>query len=187
MKPNTISSTNEAVIDPWCQTFTGKRYYADNPEPQIIDIADIAHSLATKNRFNGHVRGFLSVAQHAVLVSKMVPLRDALWGLHHDDPEAYLPDVQSPFKHSMPMYRIEYRRVEKLFMEAIQSKFNLPAVCPGSVKEADLRMRATEAIQYMGDMSGWDLAEPYDIEIWQWSWQRAEKEFLRRHNYLVGK
>ena len=47
-------------------TVTGKHFYPLNPNPQDIDIEDIAHALSLICRANGHFKYFYSVAQHCI-------------------------------------------------------------------------------------------------------------------------
>ena len=54
----------------WAQTFTGRQFFPLDPDPQDIDIVDIAHSLAMQCRYNGHTDRFYSVAEHCVHVSR---------------------------------------------------------------------------------------------------------------------
>jgi len=186
MNFRTFSSANDAVLEEgWCQTFTGKKFYPLKPESKDIDIRDIAHGLALTCRFGGQCRAYYSVAQHSILVSKMVPLEWALWGLLHDAAEAYLPDVPRPIKSSL----LNFKEIEKEIMIAVLSKFNLPALCMPEVKEADDRMLMTEAMHLFDDVTDWEdfTGPPYEIEIIPWSWQKAEREFLKRYKYLVGK
>jgi len=71
-----------------------------------IKLADIAHSLSNLCRFNGHCRRFYSVAQHSVLVARVVRFLDGgmvaqRWALLHDAHEAYVGDVIRPIKAPM--------------------------------------------------------------------------------------
>lgn len=124
----------------WIQTNSGKRLDVTDPEPDQIDIFDIAHALANTCRFGGHCRTFYSVAQHSVHVSYLVPEPLAVVALLHDAAEAYLTDVPSPFKELMP----DYQRLEHRLWRAIAGKFGLPTELPEEVKHADLVALATE-------------------------------------------
>ncbi len=54
----------------WIQTFTGKKFFPLTPDPELICIEDIAHSLSMQCRYNGHSKQFYSVAQHSVILSQ---------------------------------------------------------------------------------------------------------------------
>lgn len=82
----------------WIQTYTGKRFDLMWPTADMVDVFDMARSLAFQCRFNGAVRHYYSVAQHCVLVSLLVPPELALAGLLHDGEEAYLGDIVRPMK-----------------------------------------------------------------------------------------
>lgn len=84
------------------ETYTGKHFNLAEPE---FDITDIAHALSMNCRYNGHCRYFYSVAEHSVLVAKimrLLKLGDPMEGLLHDATEAYLSDVPAPFKQFLP-------------------------------------------------------------------------------------
>lgn len=68
----------------WIATFTGGVFFPLAPRVEDVRISDIAHALSMLCRFAGHTRGFYSVAQHSVLVSRLCSQQDALWGLLHD-------------------------------------------------------------------------------------------------------
>src|SRR4051812_7832372 len=87
----------------WIETFLGHPFYPLDPMNSIVDVEDIAHSLAMKTRFNGQCRRFYSVAEHAVRCATYALLwtediNFAFAVLHHDSSEAYLPDVPRPIK-----------------------------------------------------------------------------------------
>ena len=88
------------------ETFSGRALDFMDPRADDIDLHDIAHALAFTCRFGGHVHTFESVAEHAVLVSKIVgeqsedPLL-AFAALHHDDHEAYVGDIPTPLKNAL--------------------------------------------------------------------------------------
>ena len=150
--------------------------------PNDIDIHDIAHALSCVNRFGGHARVPLSVAQHSVDVSRIC---GTLQGLLHDASEAYLGDIPQPLKHS-PLFT-DYRTYEAWLQRIIYAKYSCPVTDTPAVKEADALILRWEAHQLF-DNPFW-CARPDAIpEIgtaWEpWSWSRAEAEFLARFKEL---
>ena len=127
----------------WLQTYTGRRIDLFVPQPEQIEIEDIAHALAHECRYAGHVKEFYSVAQHSVTVSRLCSPEDALWGLLPDASEACLGDVVKPLKVSGAF--AEYRKLEVRMQAAICSRFGLPHQEPDSVKRIDKAMVAIEA------------------------------------------
>lgn len=124
----------------WFITASGRKVHALDPQPDRINIHDIAHALSNVCRFGGQCRHFYSVAQHSVLVSEIVPPEDALWGLLHDATEAYIGDIIRPLKRELP----DYKAIERLWECAIAVHFGLPLELPPSVKRADHVVLATE-------------------------------------------
>lgn len=122
------------------KTVSGRYVDLLEPQPETIELFDIAHGLSFVCRFGGHVPAFYSVAEHSMHVAAQVrrTFGDdhlALYGLLHDATEAFLGDVVRPLKLSMDAYRA----VEELFARAIESRFSLPA---GSLD--DERVKATD-------------------------------------------
>lgn len=105
----------------WILTSTGKHFDFADPQPEQIDIIDIANGLAKQCRFSGQCREFYSVAQHSVLVSRLVPSALAMEGLLHDATEAYCQDIPTPLKDLLP----DYRAIERRVQEVIDAKFGL--------------------------------------------------------------
>jgi len=56
----------------------------ENPCADGMPISDVARSLAYQPRWAGATREFYSVAEHCVMVSRLVPPAFALDGLCHD-------------------------------------------------------------------------------------------------------
>ena len=106
----------------WMQTASGGRYYIHDPQPHEIMLREISHSLSMICRFNGHCMRFYSVAQHCVLVSRLVPPEYAVHGLLHDASEAYVGDVIRPIKSGMPAF---YTRLENKALRAIGHRFGI--------------------------------------------------------------
>lgn len=117
-------------------TVSGRFFDILKPEDYEFDIDEIATALSNICRYTGHVNKFYSVAEHSVLVSRLVPSRLALAGLLHDASEAFVGDVSSPLKKLLP----EYKRIEERVQEAIADQFGLPYPFPQEVHEADKRM-----------------------------------------------
>jgi len=87
MKPDIQNETCSFI-----QTYSGKRIDFENPDPDQIDIVDIAHGLSNLCRFSGQSKYFYSVAQHSFYVS-LVCKENKLQALLHDATEAYMADV----------------------------------------------------------------------------------------------
>lgn len=127
----------------WIPLYTGTRYWPESPEPRDIDVRDIAHSLARINRWNGHTEGEFSVAQHSVMVSRLLPPELKLFGLLHDAGECYLGDIITPVKR---LFRAFYEGFEEATMRCVAARFGFAMTEQerGLVKRADLVLLATE-------------------------------------------
>lgn len=118
----------EGDLDPVCQLFTGGHFNYKSPERSVLNIQDIAHSLANQCRFNGHTKVFYSVAEHSILCyqyldnlknedNEKVPLSadTLMYGLLHEAAEAVISDIPTPFKGMFP----ELKEKENLYLKAI--------------------------------------------------------------------
>ena len=90
------------------------------PDPALIDIRDIAHSLSMLCRANGHFQSFYSVGQHCInccneAAARGYSRRVQLACLLHDGSEAYLSDVTRPVKEELP----RYKQIEEPLQEII--------------------------------------------------------------------
>ncbi len=134
----------------WILTRSGRKFDLANPTADMVDTADLAHSLSMQCRFNGHTSSFYSVAQHCLLVAELVPEEHKLAALLHDATEAYVGDLVRPLKESMrECARYEgtkcmYDCTEEYVWEAICQRFDLDPILPDCVKHADLVALATE-------------------------------------------
>ncbi len=127
-------------MKPEIQLVSGKYFDLLNPHRSEITITDIAHALSNICRYTGHCRRFYSVAQHSVLVSRIVPPPVAMQGLLHDMSEAILGDVSAPLKSLLP----DYKRLEAAVDAALFDRFQLPNFLDPTVKHADYVALATE-------------------------------------------
>ena len=190
----------------WLRTVSGRRFYPGDPQPDEIDIEDIAHALSRVCRFGGHIEDHYSVAQHSVLVSEAVEASlgaslphpmICVWGLLHDASEAYLGDVVWPLKRQPEL--AGYKVVEARVMRTVCQRFSLPFDEPELVKACDLRLLATEKRDLIGsgsaskeagaarDRTGpWhsDIVKPLATRIMPWAASVAKQEFLRRFREL---
>jgi uncharacterized protein len=198
---------------PWCQVFTGRMFYHRDPRREDIDVRDIARSHALDNRFGGHTRFPVSVAQHAVFVCQVTralviernhlleldgtagvygllrPERVALAALLHDAAEAYMRDLPRPIKYDLGP---EYGAMRHRIQDAIHARFgaHVGGMSQRLIKRADVISLATEA----RDVMAWPPPAPWDLDeeplpgfdgAWEeWDWRRAEREFLEHFNGL---
>jgi hypothetical protein len=147
----------------WMTTYTGRRFYPTNPNPDDIAIEDIAHALAHICRFGGHSLEFISVAQHCVHVSRLVPREFARLALMHDAPEAYMGDMIQPLKKSMA----KFKSVELQIWRAVATKFQLPDSDPSGnpvIKYADIISCVTERRDLLTS-SGEKWSEEYEKAV----------------------
>ncbi len=163
----------------WMTTYTGKKFHYLNPQPDEIDIRDIAHHLSLICRFTGASRIFYSVAEHSVRVAGLLPKELQLAGLLHDAAEAYINDISRPVKYA---HKLE--ETEKGITLAINKKFGLETHI-ALIKEMDSKMLATEARDLLSNTDGWaKLPEPLSEIIIPWTSDLAERSFLSTFDFL---
>lgn len=133
------------------RTPSGRLLDLSFPDPDVIDLEDVAHCLARTCRFNGAVDSYYSVASHSVYVARRLQegwaARVAQAGLLHDAAEAYLGDMTSGLKQLFP----EYRSLERAWEYAVQRRFDVVFAGCHTIKEADLRARLAEARDLFAD------------------------------------
>ncbi|MDA8522017.1 hypothetical protein [Acidovorax sp. NCPPB 4044] len=179
-------AARDQAIGPTILLASGRYFNFERPEETPISVEDVAHALSKLCRFTGHCRGFYSVAQHAVLVSYLVPPEHAFHALHHDDVEAVMGDMSSPLKRLLPEYKALEHRVEA----AILAQFGLPAAMPAEVKHADLVALRTEQRDLMHIAGGrWpslDGIEPSNMHTLEpMEPEMARRAYLARHFQLL--
>lgn len=172
----------------YIRTYTGKQFFWDDIERNVFDIRDIAHALSMNCRWTGHVREFYSVAQHSVHVARNVPVQHRLAALLHDATEAYVHDTPSPLKWYLKEKGFtQFAELEQRVDQALWKWFKLDWPRDPLIKEADLRMLATEHRDLMPkDTNGYGdeakerkyMVEPYPWHIDPWPPKVAETVFL---------
>lgn len=165
-------------------TYSGAKFFVEECNIWDIPIVDIAHALSMNCRFNGHLKEFYSVAEHSVIVSRLVPEEYALWGLLHDATEAFVPDMPRPFKKLI----YGFKKFEDTLANNIAKHFNMPWPMPDEVHYIDTHIVGDEARRFFPD-----------IPDWVWLYDRvagdslfyglppklAEDEFMERFNELT--
>lgn len=122
------------------RTISGKYFDVFDPDPALIDIADIAHALSYQCRFGGHLPEFYTVAQHSFHVAQLCYPGNELAGLLHDASEAYLLDLPRPIKREIP----KYKEIENNLMRVIATKFGFEFPFCQDVKDSDQEMLEIE-------------------------------------------
>lgn len=182
-----LEDTSKSAIE----TFGGKMFDVFDPDPNQIDIFDIAHHLSLITRFSGACKWHYSIAQHSIMCADRAKdyhyprpseHKLALALLMHDAAEAYVGDIVRPIKRTLTDFSV----IENGVMAAINERFDLPRIAESrgykkAVHEVDTRMLVTEKLQLMSPKVRWaieDIFEPYELELDQWQPRIAELLFL---------
>jgi len=166
--------TTDTICDCWVQTVTGGMMDLEKPTPEAVHAHDICVALARLPRFNGHTLEPFSVAQHSLLVLRILDDEDEgtadpglrLAALLHDAHEAYMGDVVSPVA-SLPALREPIAALKDRLQRVIHVAFGLPEVLPVEWRRrigwCDLVALATEKRDLMApEPQDWNLrARPW--------------------------
>jgi uncharacterized protein len=138
---------------------SGRRLDLLSPQPEDIEIEDIAHGLARVARWNGQTIGehAFSVAQHSLVVTDILASlqpdfgpKQLCAGLLHDAAEYVIGDLISPFKAAIGL---DYKAFENRLLEAIHRRFALgeiDATVAKAIKRADKIAAYYEATRLAG-------------------------------------
>lgn len=126
----------------WIQLRSGGKFDFANPKDSTWVIPDIAGGLAHINRFNGQSNFPISVAQHSINVSYLVPPEQALAALFHDAAEAFIGDITTPMKTVLGSV---FKTLELAVEAEIFGRLNLNPYTP-EIRHADLVCLATERL-----------------------------------------
>jgi hypothetical protein len=170
---------------PWIELITGSRFYFNKP---MYDVGAIAHSLSHICRFTGHSRKFYSVAEHSVLVSRIMEdqgLGDPMEGLLHDGVESVLADVARPIKSLLK----DYKALEAALDSAMRKQFALPEAMTEGCKRADSIALLIEARELMPNKGENFEGMPDDVVlaarkatymVAAWTPENARERFMTR-------
>lgn len=169
-----------------------------NPTPESINIEDIAHNLCHINRYNGSTKNRYTVAQHTLILCWYMEHfdhfspEDRLYMLLHDATEAYIGDIVSPLKESLP----KYKEIEDNLNKEIMYKFGVASYKYNSrqkkyVLELDVRIRANEVRHLLNHKPTWveevtplDLPEPDSYLFGEWPIRDTEELFIQTYHNL---
>ena len=127
-------------------TFTGERVTPEDLGDLRINLIDIAHHLTNIQRFGGALPfdKSYSVAEHCILLAEYALAHNdyeaARMCLLHDASEAYLGDVVSALKASLP----DYRELEGHLETMIYNKYNIDTSHHQIVKALDMQILIDE-------------------------------------------
>ena len=116
-----------------------------------ISLLDIAHALACINRFTGHAARPYSVAEHSLLVERLMlsefgvtQPKARLAALLHDAHEAYIGDISTPIKHLVGWALTDREHALQHVMLARFDVWETTAAWASVIKRCDLVALATE-------------------------------------------
>lgn len=175
------------MTEDFIPTYTGKKLYYTDPEPEQVDVQDIAHGLALNPRYGGQTEKFLSVAKHSVLVSRELKKQDCsekiqLYGLFHDAAEAYMGDIPAPLKKELE----DFREIEEKIMDAIWKALKVEKPREKDwkkIKDADRVLLSHEASELVS-IDDWvgDVDRSYSLD--SGSMEEDRERFMERFREL---
>lgn len=184
----------------YIRTNSARKLYFDHVDEHDYSIEDIAHALAARVRWTGHVKRvngrFISIGQHCCIVHDIVSklpgctpgrLRQALI---HDAAEAYMPDFPSPLKWWMrSLGNDELFKLENRVDEAICKHFAIQFPWDKEIKAADMIALATENRDFMpdGSVERNFMPPPMRKRIVLWGVERTMREYLKRWHATEAK
>lgn len=177
----------------YIRTNSARKLYFDRVEEHDFAIHDIAHALAARVRWTGHVKRvngrFISIGQHCCVVHDLVakmpgatPSRRKQ-ALIHDAAEAYMPDFPSPLKWWMRSKgNDELFKLENRVDEAICKHFTIQFPWDKEIKSADMIALATENRDFMpdGSIERNFMPPPMRKKLVPWGPERTMREYLKR-------
>lgn len=171
----------------WLLTHSGVEFNLLTPTVDMINIEDIAHSLARTQRFNGHTNVNCNVALHSVMVAYLVKEHDRalmLPALLHDAAEAYTGDISTPVKQMLGHSVVSLQqRIDRVIAEKFGFKNGLGDAW---IKIADLQCLKFERgfLPASRDWGCFDNIPDWRPPLWLWKhydmdWKASRDLFLR--------
>lgn len=180
-----VDLTALAAIDPrdyWMTTYTGRRLYYLDPQPDQIDLRDLSRGLATECRFLGQIETPYYVAEHVLHVASRVEQPHRALAVLHDAPEAWTRDIPRPFKRLLEACGFPMQEIERRILNAVLRKFGVPWSPEGweKVIEADDALLLFEGERMVPNYRDWGLTSRLSIPSWQVQLHYWSSEVCRR-------
>lgn len=160
--------------------------FSEKSDP--VDLDDIANGLAKQCRFNGQINKFYSVAEHSILVSRLVPDALALPALMHDAAEAFLGDIVSPLKGLISGYdKIEHQLMCRISDDLDFEWPLLSRIDRNFIKNADLLALRSEKETFYPDEPEWPVLKntgEFTFKLECMNWMDARLAFIGRYHEL---
>lgn len=184
--PPAAQAARKAMPRDWLHLAGGACWALHGPRPGIVSPGWIAHGLGQTCRFNGHTTVFYSVAQHAVVLTGLLPAECQAHGLLHDAQVAVVGTLPAPVRAHMtnrcgadPMADLEART-----RETIHRAFGLdwppaPDILR-TIAQAKRRVFATEIRDLMavGPLHAHCRDEPLPRVLRSWPAPKATEKWL---------
>ncbi|MBS1186707.1 MAG: putative phage hydrolase [Burkholderiaceae bacterium] len=167
-------------------TGTGREVDYLNPQPHQFDVADIARGMANTARFSGQSQMYYSVAQHCVLMSRLVSAEHALEALLWGAAKAYCGDLTAGLKFLLP----DYTEIVRGMDTAIRERFGLPRTQSGLVEIANKMVLAAAYRDLMPQGTSFPLPDdikPLSMKVHAVHSVRAQGMWLERLVELQGR
>ncbi len=178
------SRRSPIATEAYISTYTGLKFHFLDPKPEEICIEDIAYALSNTVRWGGHCDPAITVAQHCVIVSRL--LRNAgcnhtvqLQGLLHDACEAYIPDIPTPIK---PFLK-NFHEIEAFIEKVVFAKYQISYPFDPMVKLMDVESYKWEARDLM--MGNHPPPQVPYAPLQVWKAKEAESVFLEVFDSLM--
>lgn len=158
----------------------GTMFDVAKPDPELVNLDEIAHHLDNKCRFGGGSSQFYSVAEHS-MVGALIVYENAIEGMNyteqgrldiakafllHDAAEAYIGDIPTPVKKLLGDKVVDIERdimcaiLKKLWPEFDDYRYDHWVAIENAVKKVDQIMLAIERNLFMPDHEDWRLEMP---------------------------
>jgi len=184
MNRKDLQARSRMMDDPSILLSSGKYFSFVQPYSSTIHIEDIAAGLSKTCCLGGQTDRFYSEAQHAVLLSEMLPRQHQLPALLHRAAKAFMGTVTP---HALRWLE-GYKRLLNMITRAVFTNFDLVYPFSKEIVGAHYVLEATAISNFMKNTDPFDVVPegPISEKIEPWSCKKAETEFLRRYFELVG-
>lgn len=172
----------------WFHPASNTRVCLEAPTPDMIVLDDIFYSLAGQNRYNGHTRPRITVAEHSVRVAVLVRDVEELdpdlapqcvaHALVHDFHETYTGDIVSPVIRLLARESAAYKELVARLDLVIWEKLAMAPPTPAqaaAVRKADMLALELERTACLGPSpsppgDGWPVHDPALVRTAREAW-----------------